>query len=116
HSLFTAEQLRRIYGVEATIVELGIDAQVFAVGPEPRRTRSVLSVGAFHPLKGHQFVIEALAALPAAQRPGLVVVGDRGESAPALRALARARGVELDLRQAIDFAELVGCYRTAGVL
>jgi glycosyltransferase involved in cell wall biosynthesis len=44
------------------------------------------------------------------------VVGDRGHLESALRAHAVARGVDLDLRQGIPFAELVDLYRRAGVV
>jgi glycosyltransferase involved in cell wall biosynthesis len=115
HSQFTAHALRRVYGVEAEVVLLGVDAAAFAAPPQPR-SRSVLSVGALHPLKGHQFVIDALATLPAAQRPPLVVVGDRGTMDGPLLELAARRGVQLQLRQAIPFAELVRCYASAGAL
>jgi glycosyltransferase involved in cell wall biosynthesis len=115
HSRFTAGSLRRSYGVNAEVVELGVDADAFA-GPQANRDRSVLSVGALHPLKGHQFVIEAVATIPRERRPNVVVVGDRGELASALERLARDHDVTMDLRQSIPFTELVGCYRRAGVL
>ena len=115
HSRFTAGELRRAYGVDAEVVELGVDADAFASGPR-ERTRSVLSVGALHPLKGHQFVIEALGTVPADRRPPLVVVADRGPLDGPLRELAARLGVQLELRQKIPFAEVVAAYRSAGVL
>ena len=114
HSRFTAGQLRRVYGVESAVVPLGVDAETFTPD-DGARDGFVLSVGALHPLKGHQLVIEALATLPA-PRPPLVVVGDRGELGPALERLARDRGVELDLRSGIPLPELVALYRRAGVM
>lgn len=116
HSRFTATELMRIYGVHAEVVPLGVDSKAFHPRPGLARERSVLSVGALHPLKGHQFVIEAVATLPAGKRPRVVVVGDRGELASALREHAAALGVELDLRQALPFAELLSCYQRAGVV
>jgi glycosyltransferase involved in cell wall biosynthesis len=114
HSQFTRATLHEIYGVDAAVVPLGVDAEVFAPG-DGQREGYVLSVGALHPLKGHDHVIEALATLPP-PRPALVVVGDRGESAGALRELARARGVELDLRRGLALPEVVAAYRRAGVV
>ncbi len=117
HSRFTAEELLRIYGTTAHVVPLGVDSATFAPGDvTAERAREVLSVGALHPLKGHQFVIEALATIPAAERPRLLVVGDRGPLADDLRAYAAASDVRLELRQAVPFAELLGHYRTAGVV
>jgi glycosyltransferase involved in cell wall biosynthesis len=114
HSEFTRQTLRDIYGVEAEVVLLGVDATAFTPS-EQQREGYVLSVGALHPLKGHDQVIEALATLPA-PRPRLVVVGDRGESAAALRALAEASGVELELRSRLTLPEVVETYRRAGVV
>ena len=114
HSAFTARRLAEIYGVHSDVVALGVDAATFTPARVPREG-FVLSVGALQALKGHQFVIEALARLPD-PRPRLVVVGYRGEYEDALRRLAAARGVELDLRRGIPFAELLDLYRRAGAL
>jgi glycosyltransferase involved in cell wall biosynthesis len=116
HSQFTAGELARIYGVRAEVVPLGVDAEALAPPAGADRTRSVLSVGALHRLKGHDFVIEALAKIPAPQRPPLTVVGDRGEQAGTLRELAARHGVELELLQAIPFSELKARYHAAGVM
>ncbi len=115
HSRFTAAALLRIYGVEADVVPLGVDAEAFTPAGLARE-RTVLSVGALHPLKGHQDVIAAVAAIPADRRPRVVVVGDRGELGRALADLARAVGVELELLRELPFAALVEQYRRAGVL
>jgi glycosyltransferase involved in cell wall biosynthesis len=114
HSRFTADALRAVYGVEGDVVPLGVDAATYAPGGE-RREHFVLSVGALHPLKGHQFVIEALATLPE-PRPRLVVVGDRGAAGPLLERLARDRGVALELQQGLPLAALVALYHRAGVV
>ncbi|MEA2295708.1 MAG: hypothetical protein QOE86_3347, partial [Solirubrobacteraceae bacterium] len=116
HSHFTAGELRRVYGVHADVVALGVDADDFAAPPDAPRDRRVLSVGALHPFKGHQFVIEALATVGAATRPPLTIVGDRGELAEPLRELAAARGVELELLQALPFADLLRQYHRAGAM
>jgi glycosyltransferase involved in cell wall biosynthesis len=114
HSRFTAAALNSIYGVESDVVQLGVDAATFTPSNDGRE-RFVLAVGAMHPLKGHQFVIEALATLTP-PRPRLVVVGDRGAAGPQLSELARARGVELDIRRGVPLAHVVDLYRKAGVV
>jgi glycosyltransferase involved in cell wall biosynthesis len=115
HSRFVAGRLAEIYGVDAAVVRLGVDAHVFAPGTAQRK-RSVLSVGALHPFKGHEFVVAALATIPAEGRPPLTVIADRGDTGPALRRLARERGVDLDVRERVSTAELVEAYRSAGVV
>jgi glycosyltransferase involved in cell wall biosynthesis len=110
-----ARRLREIYGVEAEVVRLGVDADVFAPDPAVRREDYVLSVGALHPLKGHHNVIEAVATLPP-PRPPVVICGDRGELAAELEALARRCGVMLEIRRAVGTDALVDLYRRAAVL
>lgn len=114
HSRFTARRLQEIYGVRAAVVDLGVDAAAFAA-PAPERDAFVLSIGALHPLKGHQFVVESIAALPP-PRPPLVVIGDRGAFGPALRGLAQARGVALTIRQAVPDDDVVAALHRAGVV
>jgi glycosyltransferase involved in cell wall biosynthesis len=109
-----ARRLREVYGVESDVVRLGVDADVFSPGAG-RRDGYVLSVGALHPLKGHQDVIDAVATLPS-PRPPLVICGDRGELAGELESRAARSGVELQIRRAIDSDALVDLYRRAGVL
>jgi len=118
HSHFTAGELLRVYGTRADVVTLGVDSATFVPPPAdgPPRERYVLSVGALHPLKGHQFVIEALATVPAASRPPLVIVGDRGPLADPLRQHAAALDVQLELLAALPFGELLEHYRRAGVV
>jgi glycosyltransferase involved in cell wall biosynthesis len=114
HSRFTAEELRSVYGVESDVIPLGVDGVTYAPG-DGERDGFVLSVGALHPLKGHQFVIEAIATIQP-PRPRLVIVGDRGELGPQLERLAHERGVVLELRKGIPLPELVELYRRAGVM
>ena len=115
HSRFAAENLRRVYGVDAAVVRLGVDATLYRPLRRPRE-RLVLSVGALDPRKGHQFVIEALAAVPPARRPRLAVVGDRGDYESELRRLAGRAGVELRVERDLPFEALVDLYNRAAVL
>ena len=115
HSRFTAANLERIYGVRAEVVPLGVDSDVFVPADAPR-AHTVLSVGALHPLKGHQDVIAAVATIAAPQRPRVVIVGDRGALGGALEELARSSGVELELLQGVPITRLVDEYRRAGVV
>ena len=115
HSRFTASNLERIYGVRAGIVTLGVDGEAFSPAGVPRE-RTVLSVGALHPLKGHQDVIAAVATIPGEVRPRVVIVGDRGALAEELGAQARRLAVQLELLQGLPHDRLVDEYRRAGVV
>jgi glycosyltransferase involved in cell wall biosynthesis len=113
-SYFIARRLRQIYDVEAAVVYPGVDASL--ITPlEGRGDGSVLSVGALHPRKGHELVIEALARLPK-PRPRLIVIADRGDAGPALRAAARTAGVELELLEGIPFERVIEHYQRASVV
>ncbi|HSZ06050.1 MAG TPA: glycosyltransferase family 4 protein [Solirubrobacteraceae bacterium] len=114
HSRFTREVLHEIYGVDSAVVPLGVDSDAFTPAALARE-RWVLSVGALHPLKGHERVIEAIATLTP-PRPALVVVGDRGDGERSLRELASARSVELQVHSGLAFAEVVRLYQRAGVV
>lgn len=115
HSQFAAKRLHDVYGVTPAVVYLGVDTDLYS--PQHlAREPFVLSVGALHPVKGHQFVIAALASLPEAARPSLVLIGDRGDYGEELRRLAEAAGVKLSIKQQIPFAEVVSLYNRATVL
>lgn len=118
HSEFTREDLRRNYGIASTTLRLGVDVDSFRPAPEQAAAASpyVLSVGALHPLKGHELVIDAVGRIPLEQRPRLVVIGDRGSTGAELGRRAAAAGVDLDLRQGIPFAEVVGLMEAATVV
>jgi glycosyltransferase involved in cell wall biosynthesis len=111
HSQFTREDLRRNYGVESEVLLLGVDVDAFRPAGDDAAAADAhpyaLSVGALHPLKGHELVVDAVGRLPAGARPRLVIVGDRGHEGPALEARAVRLGVELDLRSGVPFAEVV---------
>jgi glycosyltransferase involved in cell wall biosynthesis len=91
-----------------------VDSDVFSPA-EVERERLVLSVGALNPLKGHDFVIEAIARMPE-PRPPLVVLADRGDQGPALQELAERSGVRLDVRSGLPLEDVVDLYRRAAVL
>jgi glycosyltransferase involved in cell wall biosynthesis len=114
HSHYTAARLREVYGIEARIVHLGVDADRLRPADATRR-REVLSVGALHPVKGHEFVIDAVATLEGL-RPTVTVIGDRGEDGPRLEARARRLGVDLEILRAIPFETVVQRYQRAAVV
>jgi glycosyltransferase-like protein len=138
-SRFWREVLARDYGVLATVVHNGVDADRFAQPPEPRlvaRLRAsaratdrplVLAIGGIEPRKGSLELFEALALLRREMEPPpvLAVVGGHSfqdHRAYRDRALARASSLGLvldhDIVQVgtvID-AELPAWYHAADVL
>ncbi len=108
NSAFSHESILRAYGRAARVVYLGVDAELFRPLALPREN-FVLSVGALHPAKGFDFLVRALARVPAQRRPRLVVVGDRGYGVlrQRLEQLAVERAVALEIRVRIPDADLV---------
>jgi glycosyltransferase involved in cell wall biosynthesis len=114
NSLYSHESIMRAYGRPARVVYLGVDSARFRpLGLD--RDRFVLSVGALHPAKGFDFVIEALGRIPASRRPSLVIVADRGYGGyrSRLEALARRAGVALSVESRLSDEELVRRYNQA---
>jgi glycosyltransferase-like protein len=138
-SRYWRQVLARDYGVMATVVRNGVDADRFAQPPEPRvlaRLRAsvgatdrplVLAVGGIEPRKGSVELLEALASLRHEMEPApvLAIVGGHSfqdHQAYRDRALARAVSLGLVLDQdvvqvgtVID-AELPAWYHAADVL
>jgi glycosyltransferase involved in cell wall biosynthesis len=99
------------------VIRLGVDVDAFTPAPDAgSREPYVLSVGALHPLKGHELVVDAVGCLPRESSPRLVVIGDRGGEGPALEARAARAGVKLDLRAGVPFQEVVSLMQRATVV
>lgn len=114
NSIYSHETIMRAYGRRARVVYHGVDTERFRPLGLPRE-RVVLSVGALHPAKGHEFVVAALGRLPPARRPELVVVADRGYGVyrRELESHAERHGVRLRVLFRVSDAELVAWYGRA---
>jgi glycosyltransferase involved in cell wall biosynthesis len=117
NSVYSHESIMRAYGRAARVVYLGVDTVRFR-GLQLDRGNLVLTVGALHPAKGLDFVVASLARIPAARRPSLVVVSDRGYGAfrERLEAQAARCGVSLEIHMRVGEAELVEWYNRARLL
>ncbi|MBP9944534.1 MAG: glycosyltransferase family 4 protein, partial [Desulfomicrobium sp.] len=125
----TADDVHQIFGLSRERIRVVYQScsPAFSAPREPgdadklRRAyalpeRFVLFVGSLIPRKGAQTLLAALAELPQAGRPDLVLVG-KGPMEPALRDQARAMGLEGRvhfLGQVAD-EDLPGLYRLASV-
>lgn len=117
-SAYARESILRAYGVDASVVPLGVDGERFRAEPGMLRGRDVLSVGAISPFKGHRFTVESVGTIPTRRRPRLTLVGDRsaGGEADILHALAAKHNVELEIRTGLSEAEVVKAYQSAGAV
>jgi glycosyltransferase involved in cell wall biosynthesis len=117
NSGFMAGTVREAYGVEAQVSYLGVDVTHFRPLGLDRRP-FVLSVGSLTPLKGFDFLIEALARCAPPQRPRLVIVSNFANEPERvyLTNLARERQVELELVGHAGEPELLRLYNQARVV
>ncbi len=114
-SHFTVEWLRRAYGVSAQVLAPGIDTAIFTPNASVPRLPRVLSIGRLSPAKGHDFVVEVLAAIPAAERPALDIACDEApaEERAKLEQLAARLQVSVTLHHRVTEPELVLLYQSA---
>ncbi len=115
NSLFSRESMLRAYGVNARTCYLGVDTEHFEDRGE-RREDFVIGVGSFTPAKNIEFVVRAVARVPA-PRPRLVWIGNAAapDYVERLRALAASLGVELDARTLVSEEALVDALNRASM-
>ena len=114
NSQYSAREIQRAYGRESSVVRLGVAPSLLRVPLDPMEARGfLLSVGTLIPSKGHDLVVRAAAL--SLSRPNVTVVSSRGSPGEEQRLsdLARAVGVNLDIRVGIPDVELAGLYGSA---
>ncbi len=113
NSRFSQSNIDHSYGLSSHVVYLGVDASVFSPKWELEREDYFLSVGALRPNKGFDFLIDALALLPAAQRFPLRLITNIDDAAEEafLRNRAERAGVTLHIETAISDETLLDHYR-----
>jgi glycosyltransferase involved in cell wall biosynthesis len=117
NSYFTAESIYRAYNRRALVSYLGVDIDLFRPLDMPRQD-FILSVGAVSPLKGYDFLVDALGHMPRENRPPLLIVGNTvsGSEHTYLKTFAAQRGVTVDVRCNVPDTELVQLYNQARAL
>lgn len=117
YSYYSREVLYRVYGINASVNYLGVDTDVFVPLPIDKQ-HMVLSLGHITPLKGHDFVIQAIGNLPSEIRPQLVIAGNivQGAESDYLKTLAYQQGVRLAFESSDDDRQIVERYNRAKIL
>lgn len=108
---------RQAYDVETEICYHGVDADLFhPLGLS--RENMVFSVGSLTPLKGFDFLIEALATIPECERPELVIASNfqNPPERDYLEQAARRFGVRLQLLENVSDERLVDLYNRAAAV
>jgi glycosyltransferase involved in cell wall biosynthesis len=114
NSNYCRESIYRAYGVLATVSSPGVDVEKFRPMGLAKKNY-VLSIGVIDYLKQHDFVINSLALVDKNIRPGLIIVGNMSSEKEKrfLTDLAKAKGVDLEMRFLISDDELVALYNEA---
>lgn len=113
NSFFSAESIYRAYGLRARVVYLGVDTEKFRPLPNEKENY-VLSVGAVSPLKGYDFIIEALGTIEG-QRPKLIIIGNTVSPSEKkiLQISASRLNVQLEIYENVSEEKLVWFYNRA---
>jgi glycosyltransferase involved in cell wall biosynthesis len=127
NSRFSADMLTAAYGVDPVVCYLGVDDTVFSPPKELQATSTappasplrVLSVGALHPVKGHDLALAATAraarAISSQGELHVVYERERPGYGSELDRLARSLEVDLHLHRGVTDDRLVDLYRGARV-
>jgi glycosyltransferase involved in cell wall biosynthesis len=114
NSRFMQEAVQRIYDIRAHVSYHGIDPARFRpLGLE--REAFVLSVGSLTPLKGFDFLIQALAQLPQQERLPLVIASNfqNPPERAYLEGLAQELGVDVRFQGHVSDDDLLALYNRA---
>jgi glycosyltransferase involved in cell wall biosynthesis len=114
NSYFARESLRAVYAVESSVMQYGVDVDKFRP-LDIEKEGYLLAVGALHPWKGYEFMIESVGLLPENLRPPLVIAANSSEAQyrATLMELAERCGVQLTIRQILDDEDMVRTYNRA---
>jgi glycosyltransferase involved in cell wall biosynthesis len=111
NSNFVKDAVKEIYEVEAKVCYHGIDADWFQPSTDEKQD-FLLSVGSLTPLKGFDFLIEAVSLVPKEIRPPLLIVSNfqNPPEKEYLTQLAHEKDVALKLEGNISEERLVQLY------
>lgn len=117
NSQFTRANAERAYRRAVEVCPPGVDTDAFYPRSHPRET-FVLSVGALTPSKGFDFIIQAVGAIRADQRPEVVIISNYQEPQELayLRELAAQGQVRVTFKAGVSEDELHEAYARAGCM
>jgi glycosyltransferase involved in cell wall biosynthesis len=114
NSYFSAESIKKAYGLNAGVCYLGVDTEKF-VDRSFEKENFIVSVGALSPLKGYDFIIRSIALIEKDKRPDFIVVCNTVSTGEKnyLNVLAKNSGVSFFIKSNISDNELVEIYNKA---
>ncbi len=114
NSAFSKQSIDSIYGTQSIVCYPGVDVNLFKQDPQPKEN-FIFSVGSLTPLKGFNFIVEALGAIPKDIRPPLKIANNftNPPEKDFILNLANKLGVIIELESAIDDQTLVSLYNRA---
>jgi len=118
NSSFIRDRVKRIYDIDSTISYHGVDTAAFCPESEIGAEDYVLSVGAIHPHKGFDFLIESFSYIDRNIRPPLHLVGNMKNQSEQdfLQKLAGEKEVDLRIEVGVDQKTLVQKYKRSALV
>jgi glycosyltransferase involved in cell wall biosynthesis len=117
NSHFAAARVEKRYSLRPKVIYLGINTDAFRP-VSTARCDYLLAVGALTEGKGYHFIITALAAVPAATRPKLIIAANFEDplERQAIGDLATEYGVSVEIRKVDNDMEMAKLYSEAQML
>jgi glycosyltransferase involved in cell wall biosynthesis len=117
NSLFSRESVLRAFGLDSKVCYLGVDTNKF-INQNETREAFAICVAALLPPKNIEFLILALAKVPSAMRPRLLLVANMiyEPYLAEIRTLANRTKVELELKPRISDRELIDLLNRARMM
>lgn len=117
NSYYSRESVLRAYGLDATVCYLGIDTDLFVMPVENRPRHGVVSLGSMTPEKNVQFILRALANLPAPRPPLLWIANAANyQYLDSMKALATSLDVPFEVRVNLTDHQLIDALSSAAVM
>jgi glycosyltransferase involved in cell wall biosynthesis len=116
NSKYSCNKLRQDYGVKPQLLYPGININIFRPITSVEENY-VLCVGSLHKMKGYQFLIKAIAALPENKRPMFIIIANSTVTSEemAVKELANKLHVKVKIEKIFDDERLVNIYNRAKV-
>lgn len=116
NSKFIRAQVEDIYKIQAVVLYLGVDPDLFSPGEEASDS-SLVSVGSLTPLKGFDFIIRSIAEIPLEKRPDLHIICnfEIPNERSYLTNLADSLDVKLKILRGVEDHQLAEWYGKANV-
>ena len=118
NSKYSRARLKEVYGNKSIYtVYPGVDRKIFKVSKHViKKKGTILSIGALNPIKGHDFIIQAIGKLNTKTKLSLTIIGSgTSDEKDKLYKLAAKNKVKMTIKSNTSDQELVKLYRSSHI-